>query len=292
MVLVLALTALIMVAEIVGGILSHSLALLSDAGHMLSDVAAQLLSLIALAIAARPADLRRTYGYHRVEILAALLNGLALLGLASWILWSAYRRLMVGDGEIQTGLMIGVAAIGLVANLASAWLLRDATSLNVRSAYLHILLDSLSSLAVVVGGTVMALLHGFYLLDPLLSIGIGLFIIYSAFRLVRDAVDVLLETAPAHVDSEGLSRAMASCHGVREVHDLHIWTITSGLHALSAHVVVDSNDLHHNDRVLGELQQLLLRDYHIAHSTLQIESHRYEHVGSSCDNGAHDRSRD
>jgi cobalt-zinc-cadmium efflux system protein len=283
LIIVTALTALILVAEVIGGLMSGSLALLSDAGHMLSDVAAQVLSLLALAIAARPADDKRTYGYYRIEILAALANGLALLGLSGWILWSAWGRLRGGPQEIHTTLMIAVAAIGLVANLICAWLLHDAKSLNVRGAYLHILLDSLSSLAVVAGGAVMALLHGSYLIDPILSIAIGLFVIYSAYRLVRDAVDVLLETAPSHLDTGGVCKAIAACAGVRDVHDLHIWSITSGMYALSAHVVVDSADLHRNDTVLSEIQALLLRDFHISHSTIQIESHEYEHVSDSCE---------
>ncbi|MSP60347.1 MAG: cation transporter [Myxococcales bacterium] len=280
--MVVGLTATILVAEVVGGLLSGSRALLADAGHMLSDLAAQIVSLAALAIAARPADVRRTYGYHRVEILAALGNGVALLALAAWLLFSATQRLRHGGGEIHTGLMIAVAAVGLVANLIGAWVLSGARSLNVRAAYLHLLLDTLSSLAVVIGGTVMALVSGLYVLDSILALAIGLFVILGAWRLCRDAVDVLLEAVPAGMESDGVARAMGRCGGVREVHDLHIWTITSGLLALSAHVVVDSGDVHRNDDLLKELKELLLRDYRIAHTTIQIESHEYEHVGDTC----------
>ncbi len=283
LVIVLSLTTAILFAEVAGGLLSRSLALLSDAGHMLSDVAAQALSLIALAIAARPANQKRTYGYHRVEILAALANGLALIALAAWIFWSAAQRLRSGQAEVHTTLMIAVAVVGLAANLLAAWLLHGAESLNLRGAYLHVLTDSLSSVAVVVGGAVMAALHGLYLLDPLLSIAIGAFVVFSAWRLVRDAVDVLLETVPAGIDLDGVCAAIARCEGVREVHDLHIWTITSGMYALSAHVVVGSDELQHNDRVLSQVKQVLERDFRIAHSTIQIEGHEWIHVGHTCE---------
>src|SRR5207245_648040 len=144
--------------------------------------------------------------YHRVEILAALANGVALVALSVWILWSAWHRLHEGQPEIQTGLMIGVAAVGLAANLVAAWLLHGAESLNVRGAYLHVLTDSFSSVAVIAGGLVMFFAHGLYLIDPILSVAIGLFVNYSAYRLVRDAVDVLLEAVPAGIDTDGVSR--------------------------------------------------------------------------------------
>lgn len=281
--IVLVLTAIILVAEVVGGLLSHSLALLSDAGHMLSDVAAQVLSLVALRIATRPSDARRTYGWYRVEILAALVNGVALIVLAAWILWSAVGRLRAGQVEIHTGLMISVAVVGLVANLIAAWLLHGAQSLNVRGAYLHVLTDSLSSVAVVIGGIVMAAVHGLYILDPILSMAIGLFVVWSAWRLVGEAVDVLLENVPAGLDLDGVCGAIGACAGVREVHDLHVWTITSGLHSLSAHVVVDSGELHRNDAVLTEVKEVLMARFKIAHTTIQIESHEFEHVGHTCD---------
>jgi cobalt-zinc-cadmium efflux system protein len=250
---------------------------------MLSDLAAQVLSLVALKIAARPSDARRTYGWYRVEILAALVNGVALIALAAGILWSAIGRLRGGQPEIHTGLMIAVASVGLAANLLAAWLLHGAQSLNVRGAYLHVLTDSLSSVAVVIGGVVMAAVHGLYVLDPILSIAIGLFVVWSAWRLVREAVDVLLENVPADVDPCEVGAAIGRCAGVREVHDLHIWTITSGLYALSAHVMVASDELHRNDALLTEVKRALRDGFRIAHTTIQIESHEYEHVGHTCE---------
>jgi cobalt-zinc-cadmium efflux system protein len=277
-----ALTATIFVAEIVGGFLSHSLALLSDAGHMLSDLAAQGLCFVALVIAARPSDRRRTYGYYRIEILAALANGVALFALSGWILWSAYHRLRGAPPEIHTGIMMTVAGAGLVVNLLGAWLLHGAESLNLKGAYLHVLQDTLSSVAVLLGGAVMALVPGTAIIDPLLSIGIGLFVNYGAYRLVRDAVDVLLEAVPLGIDLEQVSRSIHAQPRVVAVHDLHLWTITSGIFALSAHVVVDDAHLVHSDELLAHVNEMLLREFRISHTTIQVETARYEHVGFTC----------
>lgn len=271
LVLSLSLTVIILVAEVVGGLASRSLALLSDAGHMLSDVAAQALSLVALVLAARPADARRTWGYYRIEILAALANGVTLIGLAAWIVWSGYQRLRHGAPPIDLPVMMGVAAIGLLANLGGAWILRPAKSLNARGAYLHLLTDTLSSVAVLAGGAAMWLVGGLWMIDPILSMAIGLFVTYSAFRLVRDAVDVLLEAVPVDVDLAGVASALAGVAGVQAVHDLHIWTITSGMRALSAHLVVARAELGQSDRVLAAVHALLERSFRITHSTIQIE---------------------
>jgi cobalt-zinc-cadmium efflux system protein len=274
-------TAGILVAEAVGGWLSHSLALLSDAGHMLSDVISQGLALGALIIATRPADARRTYGWYRLEILAALLNGLTLFALAAGIFWSGIHRLRA-PVEIHLGTMLTVAGIGLVANLIGAWLLHDAKSLNAKGAYLHILFDTLSSVGVVIGGSVMWLLHGAYWLDPVLSMAISVIIVWSAVSLVREAVDVLLETVPRSIDLDGVSRKIAGIAGVGEVHDLHIWTITSGMFALSAHIVVRGGHGGSNDELMNQVKAMLLADFAIAHTTLQLESEGHEHVGHVC----------
>jgi cobalt-zinc-cadmium efflux system protein len=173
---------------------------------------------------------------------------------------------------VQTGLMMAVALVGLLANVACALLLRGGHSLNVRGAYLHVLLDGLSSVAVLLGGAVMWLVPGLLLLDPLVSIAIGLFIYYSAYRLAADAVDVLLEAAPRGLDLSELERGLREVPGVRHVHDLHVWTITSGMHALSAHLVVECGELKGADALLKEVRQTLAQRYHIAHTTLQVEA--------------------
>ncbi|HXU72561.1 MAG TPA: cation diffusion facilitator family transporter [Polyangia bacterium] len=277
----LAITALILIAEAIGGWLAHSLALLSDAGHMFSDVVAQALSLAALIIATRPADQRRTYGWHRVEILAALGNGLALVALAAIIVWEGWRRLHA-PVVVDTTVMMPIAAIGLVANAAGVWLLHGSHSLNVKGAYLHILGDTLSSVAVLIGGAIMYFAHGLYWLDPALSIVIGLFIAYSSYALMRESVDVLLEAVPRDVDLAGVTHAIDAMPAVVAVHDLHVWTITSGLLALSAHIVVRQKDHAERDVLINEIKRVLAERYKISHTTLQIESESYEHECHVC----------
>jgi cobalt-zinc-cadmium efflux system protein len=272
-------TLIILVAEVIGGFVSHSLALLSDAGHMFSDVVAQGLSLAAMYLAARPADARRTYGWHRLEILAALLNGLTLFALAAGILWSGALRLRA-PVEVHTGIMMLVAGVGLLANVIGAWLLHDAQTLNARSAYLHLLLDLLSSVAVLIAGAVMYFARGWFWLDPLLSMLIALFILYSAYRLMKEAVDVLLETVPRNIDLAGVCNAVGGLDGVLAVHDLHIWTITSGLYALSAHIVVAEKQP--PDDLIRRVNELLRRDFAIGHTTLQLESSEYDHSCHVC----------
>ena len=277
----LVVTSVILVAEAVGGWLTHSLALLSDAGHMLSDVVGLALSLAALAIAARPSDQRRTYGWHRVEILAALGNGLVLSVLALIIIWEGWRRLHA-PVEVHTSLMIPIAGLGFVVNSLGVWLLHGSHSLNVKGAYLHILGDTLSSLTVLVGGTVMYFAHGMYWLDPALSIFIGLFIFYSSYALIRDAVDVLLEAVPRNIDLAAVTHTIDGMPAVAAVHDLHIWTITSGLLALSAHIVVRPKDHAERDLLINEIKRVLAERYKISHTTLQIESESYDHECHVC----------
>jgi cobalt-zinc-cadmium efflux system protein len=276
-----ALTAGILVAEIIGGLKSRSLSLLSDAGHVMSDLVAQLLALVAVTLAARPADARRTYGWHRLEILAALMNGMILFGLAAVLMWQGAMRLR-SPVEVHTGLMLVIAVIGLAANLIGAWLLHGSQSLNARGAYLHLVLDALSSVTVVIGGVAMMVAHGIYWLDPLLSMVIGLIIIYNAYRLVKEAVDILLEAVPRDIDPAGVSDAIKRVEGVAEVHDLHIWTITSGMIALSAHVVIAS--AHEGDRaaIMNRVKHVLIADFKISHTTIQIEEDDHEHVGHVC----------
>ena len=277
----LCVTLVLFVCELLGGIYSRSLALVSDAGHMLSDLFAQGLALGALFLAARPADSRRTFGWHRIEILAALANGILLGILSGVLLWQAWRR-FGAPVEVQTGLMMKIAAAGLVANLLGAWLLHGSDSLNVRGAYLHVLSDTVSSVAVLIGGAVMYFAHGYYFLDPMLSILIGVFVLWGAVRLVREAVDILLETVPQELDRDRIMKAMGSVAGVVAVHDVHIWSITSGLHSLSAHVVVHCEDRAQGDELLRRLHEVLATEFHIDHTTLQLEPEGFAHVGAIC----------
>lgn len=272
LVLALMVTATIMILEAVGGWISGSLALQADAGHMLVDSSSLLLAILAISFASRPADHRRTYGFYRAEILAALVNGALLLGVAVLIFWEAIQRLR-SPSEIQIGTMLGVALVGLGANAVSMLLLhkRSHGSLNVRGAYLHVIGDALSSVGVVTAAVVIHF-TGWLFVDALVSLAIALVIVWGALRLLREATDVLLEAVPAHLDLAEILHAMEAAEGVNRIHDLHVWTISSGMHALSAHVVIDSCDLGQNDEILGSLQTILADRFGLHHVTLQIET--------------------
>jgi cobalt-zinc-cadmium efflux system protein len=267
----LVIAVVVMIAEVVGGLLTNSLALLSDAGHMLTDASAVLLSLIAHALATRPKDERRTYGFHRLEILAALLNAGILVVLAGFIFYHAYERFL--EPPVVDALpMLGWAILGLVANgVAVFFLAQSRESLNARAAFLHVLFDGLSSVFVVGGGIAMYF-TGWFLLDPILSCVLALLIAVSAVRLGREAMHILLEGVPREIDLEAVRRAIASVPGVCGVHDLHIWSITSGLTALSAHLMVTPENLHQSDEILAAVNQEIRARFDIGHSTLQIES--------------------
>jgi cobalt-zinc-cadmium efflux system protein len=278
MALSLGVTAAIMVAEAVGGWLSGSLALISDAGHMLTDVAALGLALVAIHLASRPADEKRTYGYRRVEVLAAQLNVAALFGLVAWIGWEAVERLRAPHPGIDLGVMAAVAAVGLAGNLlVLAWLRHD-HSLNGRSAFLHVLGDAISSVAVLGAALAMWLRPSLQWLDPALSLLIALLILWGALRLVLEITDILMEAVPGHLDVPAVCCLMEEAPGVLAVHDLHIWTISSGSYALSAHLVVEAGAMGQNDRILDDVKSRLRRSCGIDHTTLQIESADYAHL--------------
>jgi cobalt-zinc-cadmium efflux system protein len=278
MALSLGVTAAIMVAEAVGGWLSGSLALISDAGHMLTDVAALGLALVAIHLASRPADEKRTYGYRRAEVLAAQINVAALFGLVAWIGWEAAERLRTPHPGIGLGLMASVAAIGLAGNLlVLAWLRHD-HSLGARSAFLHVLGDAISSVAVLGAALAMWLRPSLRWLDPALSLFIALLILWGALRLMLEITDILMEAVPRHLDVPAVCCLMEEAPGVLAVHDLHIWTISSGSYALSAHLVVEAGAMGQNDRILDEVKSRLRRNCGIDHTTLQIESAGYAHL--------------
>lgn len=265
----LGLTAALFLVELVGGYVTNSLALLADAAHMFADVAALLLAFGALWISSRPASDTKTFGYYRVEILAALVNGLFLWLVVIYIGYEAYGRFQ-NPPVVKAGPMMLVAAAGLAVNVTCAWLLRpsEQSSLNLHSAFLHVLSDLLGSVGALIGAAVM-LLTGWYGADPLISAGIGVLIIGSSWSLLREAVDVLLEAVPRHVDLDALRRALGEVPGLIEVHDLHVWTLTTGREALSAHVVANGNADH--DDILDRIQRLSTERFHIDHITIQIE---------------------
>jgi cobalt-zinc-cadmium efflux system protein len=266
----LVLTCIIAVVEAVGGWLTGSLALLSDAGHMWTDVSALGLALLAASWAGRPANRKRTYGYVRLEILSALVNGVLLLAITIFIVVEAVERLQ-RPTPVILGPMALVATIGLGGNLLAMSFLHSGHSLNTRSAFLHVLGDALASVGVLVAAGVMAL-TGWHWVDPLISIGISAIVVVGGWRLLREAVDVLLETVPPHVDVDGVEKALACIPRVTAVHDLHIWTVGSGMVALSAHLVVDEPSACENDTILVAAKRALVERFGIDHSTLQIES--------------------
>jgi cobalt-zinc-cadmium efflux system protein len=265
---VLGLTAAFMVAEVVGGIISNSLALLADAGHMFTDVGALALSLVAMRLAQKPPSPTKTYGYVRLEILAALINGAALLFISGFILLEAWKRAHTPP-DVDGPLMLTVAAVGLFVNLLGAWLLHSHAneSLNVRGAYLHILGDILGSVGAIVAG-LLIMATGWMLADPIISVIIALLILVSAWRLVREATDVLLEGAPRDLDVEELVEELRGIDGLEELHDVHVWTLTSGFVAMSGHGVIDDLDVHR--RVLDDINAKL-NARGISHVTFQLE---------------------
>jgi cobalt-zinc-cadmium efflux system protein len=265
----LGLTASYTVVEVVGGLFAGSLALLADAVHMLSDNVALALALVAAWLAAKPATSERTFGYKRAEVLAALANGVLLVALAIWIFVEAVMRLR-DPGDVLGGWMLAIAIVGIAVNVAAGLVLSRArtSSLNVEAAFRHVFADLLGSLGVAVAA-VLILAGDWVRADPLVSILIGILVLASAWSVLRDSTSILLESTPRGIDSSELGRRLASMPGVIEVHDLHVWTITSGFPALSAHVLVRPGDDCHERR--RQLERLLSSEFGIEHTTLQVD---------------------
>ena len=266
---VFALTVLFLAAEVVGGLLTGSLALLADAGHMASDAVSLGLALFAVWLAERPATPQRSFGYKRAEILAALANGVTLVAVSLWIFVEAFARLQ-DPPPVLGGWVLVVAVVGLVVNITGATILTRSggESLNVEGALRHVTADLLGSVGVIVAAVVV-LLTGWRYADPLISVGIGVLILASSWKLLRDSTNILLESSPRGVDAEKVGRSMAAVEGVEEVHDLHIWTITSGFPALAAHVLVGRDENCHARR--RDLETLLASEFGIEHTTLQVD---------------------
>lgn len=274
LVIALAITATFLVVEVIGAYISNSLALLADAAHMLTDVAAIGLALFAMWIARRPASPERTFGYLRAEVLAALVNAATLIVMAVYIFWEAWQRLQEPP-EVKSGPLLAVAVAGLCANILAAWVLSRGggheENLNTRGAFLHVLGDLLGSVATIVAALVIAF-TGWYAADPILSALIGGLVVFSAWSLLRESVDVLLEAAPRGMDISEVRRTMESAPCVEGVHDLHVWTVTSGFTALSAHIETD--DMAGWERCVKQLAQTLRDSFGVVHVTLQPEPPR------------------
>lgn len=268
--IVFGLTSLYLVAEVIGGLVTGSLALLADAGHMLTDVVGLALAYFAIWFAQRSATPERTYGFYRVEILAALANAVILIGISFYILYEAYERFR-NPPEVQSVPMLLVAAVGLVVNVIGIFILRAGASesLNIKGAYFEVLSDLLTSIGVIVAGVVM-LTTGWYYADPLISAGIGLFILPRTWTLLRDIVGVLLEGTPSNVNMTSLGQGLTELPGVTQVHDLHVWSLTSGINAMSVHLMIEEGATH--DDVLQRAHTYITTEHKVAHATIQVES--------------------
>ena len=265
MLIVLSITALVMIAEIIGGLLANSLALLSDAGHMLTDILALGLSIVAMRFAQKSPTASKTFGFYRLEILAAFFNGILLFFISLYIFYEAYQRL-VHPEEIKGFFMLVVAAIGLLANGVGIVILRKSAlrNLNVKSAFFHIVGDTISSGGVIVGGLVI-LYTGWNLVDPLIGIFIGMLILRGAYSLVRESVDIFLEATPKDIDAEKMLYDLHTIEGVKDIHHLHLWTITSGIYAMSAHVLIKDLLVSRSAQILRQIETLLTNKYNMEH---------------------------
>ncbi len=267
----LVITIVLMAAEIAGGFISNSLALLGDAGHMFTDVFSLGLSLFAIRMARRPPDSTRTYGYHRMEVMAALTNGVLLILISIAIFYEAYHR-FASPPHIQGPVMLIIATIGLAGNLVSILLLKGihTNNLNIRSAFLHIVGDTLSSVGVIAGGILIILKH-WYFVDPIISILIGGIIIRGAAGIVLESSSILLEFVPGTIDTGTVNHALAGIPGVKNVHDLHIWAITSGLYSMSAHIMIDDATISEGALIIQQAESIMKEQFNISHTTIQLE---------------------
>jgi len=277
LIIALSITTIIMVLEFFGGLFTNSLALLSDSGHMLSDASSMALSLAAIWFASRPPSSNKTYGYYRFEILAALFNGVTLFVIAGFIVKEAIQRFN-DPPTVASGTMIIIAFIGLAANLLSAvTLLKKADvkeNINLKSAYIHIIGDALGSIGAIVAGLLM-LLFDWYIADPIISVIVALLILKSAWGVLKQSIHILMEGSPLMVNQEEVLAILENIKGVKNVHDLHIWTITSGLDTLSCHILIE--DKKEEQEVLQQAINLIRDNYKIEHTTIQIEKSNLQH---------------
>ncbi|EFK37899.1 Cadmium, cobalt and zinc/H(+)-K(+) antiporter [Chryseobacterium gleum] len=272
--IVLCLSGTYLIAEVIGGIVTNSLALLADAAHMLTDVVGLLLAFIAIKIGERKADPSKTYGYYRTEILAAVINAVVLLGISVYVLFEAYQRFQ-NPPEVQSKSMLIVAGIGLIVNIVGMVILRkdSESSLNMKGAYFEVLSDMLTSVGVMIAGIIM-LTTGWYYADPLISAAIGLLIFPRTWRLLKEAINVLLEGTPKDVDIHELRESLEKTPGVKDVHDLHVWSLTSSVNAMSVHVVKENG--YSQNQLLKILKDTTVNNFKISHTTFQIEEEGYE----------------
>ena len=268
------LSSFVLLLEVAGGVFTNSLALLSDAGHVLIDLLALLLAYFALQLSKRASTGKFTFGYYRAEILSAIINGLVLIFITIFIFYQAYLRFLTPE-PVRGPEMLVISIAGLMANLYVVIKMQDYErgNLNIRGAYLHVLTDTLSSVGVVVAG-VLIFLTGNYVFDPLISVIIGIFILFSSLRLIRESANILMEAVPAGVDLNKLTKDMSKIKGVKEVHDLHVWCISSDVYALNSHVLIDAKDVKSLNKIVSKINEMLKKKYKITHTTIQSECDR------------------
>ncbi|MFQ5884642.1 MAG: cation diffusion facilitator family transporter [Thermoplasmata archaeon] len=265
----IALTLIIFFVEIFGGVISGSLALFSDAGHVFMDVTALALTFGALGIAVRPATHKATFGHHRFEIVVALINAGALFVISIIILYNAFLR-FASPLEVKSTEMLVVATVGFAVNLYVAWNLHGYEDLNVRSAYLHVFGDTISSLAVIVGALMIAFTSQYWV-DPAASVLIASIIMFRCVRLIKESGDILMEKTPKHIDLEGVRSTLKAVDGVDDIHDLHVWSICSNVHAITAHIVVEPTLMQEANRIIREMNKIVSEEWRIQHATFQVE---------------------
>ena len=281
------LTTFVFGVELVGGILSNSLALLSDAAHVFSDSLSLIMSWLAIYLSTRPATSSRTYGYHRTEVFAAFINGVSLIAISAWIFYEAVQRFMEPE-PVKSKEMLVVAIFGFVANMAIVWLFHGEghKNLNVRSAVLHVIGDALASVGVIVGGVVIYY-TSWFIVDPILSCAIGLVVLVGAVRVTKEAVHILLEGSPKHADAQKVAACISTIDAVKDVHDMHIWSLCSNYLALSTHVSIAEDASKSSHDLRQEINAKLQTQFGIFHTTIQIEQPGCPHEGHLLCNAAH-----
>ena len=275
-------TVLFVGIEVLAGIRAHSLALLSDAGHNFTDALALLLACLGFYFESKPPDETKTYGYHRAGVLAAFVNAITLLALACYIFYESYHRLLQPE-PVNEITMLVIAGLGLVVNVTIMWWLHQdqGHDLNIRAAYVHMLGDALGSIGII-AGSIVIFYTGWHVVDPILSVLIGLLIVWTAWGIVRETLNILLEGLPRGMDLEMVVQAICGVQGVQDVHELHIWSLGSRTHALSCHVLIDDVPLSESQPILQQINQLLSEQFHINHTTLQFEHAQCPVSGNGC----------
>jgi cobalt-zinc-cadmium efflux system protein len=288
----LILSAVILIVEIAGGVISNSLALLSDAGHVFADIIALGLSWYGVRQAQRPSNKLMTFGYHRIGVIVAIVNAVTIVIIALIILYEAYKRFQ-NPPEINSVLMLSVALVGLAANILVTWWLRKAqrTNINIRSAFWHAVGDALASVGVIVGGLII-LLTGQFWIDPLISVLIALIIVVAAWSILREGLRVILEATPKDIDVVAMIEALKQIPGVKDVHDVHVWSIASQIHAMNGHILVEDISISKSSELRAKIEKITRERFHIEHITLQMECDKCDSKDVFCNLNGEDHNKD